>query len=141
MSDVKKLSDVLKAAPILAELGTGAVLVTDLEGALGKMNKADLTKLDGEVLSTGAWIAQKCGVYLLVAFSKDRPGSEYFVGILINRKTDKLGMQHMIPVVSKNLTAEYNQWGTVQVKGGTSDTAFAIIRLMSTPELMGGVSD
>lgn len=138
MSDVKKLSDVLKAAPSLSEVGGFIPLMVDINGELAKMSPTALTGLTVSVTNNGSYLAKDTGVYLLVAFSKDNPWSEYWIGILINQKRDAKGCQHLIRVASNALGMEYNQWGTVLAKNNTSNVVHALIKLHSTPEIMGG---
>lgn len=138
MSDVKKLSDVLKAAPSLSEIGDFLPLMADGNGGLAKIAAKSLTGISACVTSNGDYLAKKTGVYLLVAFSQDNPWAEYWVGILFNQNSDAKGCQHTVRIASNTLSLDYNQWGSFFAKNYTSKVVYALMSLPSTPEIMGG---
>lgn len=140
MSDVKKLSDVLNAAPSLSEVGGFLSLLADSNGELAKMPAQSLTGLSAKVIDNGDYLAKDTGVYLLIAVSQDNPWAEYWVGILINQNRDAKGCQHCIRIASNTLNVDYNQWGSFFAKGSTSKAVYVLITIRSTPELLGGVN-
>lgn len=138
MSTVKKLADLLKAAPALSEIGSCASLVVDAAGNIGKIWHETASGLSAKVTDNGAYIAKETGVYLLFAFAQENPYNEYWFGILVNRERNVAGKQDFITIGSKTVILEYNRWGSVGIKNATSNVTYAIIKLPSTPAIMGG---
>lgn len=138
MSTVKKLADLLKAAPSLSEIGSCPNLVVDAAGNVGKIWHETASGLSAKVTTDGSWLASDTGVYILFAFAQGSPYNEHWFGVLVNRGKNAEGRQHLIAIESKTINVEYSRWGTVTTKNATSDVTYAIIKLPSTPAIMGG---